>query len=138
MLIFFLYNSTRYEPRSLHEFVKPIKQFLNRENALLLMKVGEFKECFEVCIDQVKDFNFATKVARKGFEWHQKDRRVFYNLFRKLVQTGDEENKKLAVQILVQNCQHIPFEKITKNFDGEEEFDDGMKTLYSSMFSNMD
>ena len=129
MLRKFLSNSLLYEPISIYEFLKPISQFLNKEHALMLMKLGKFKDCFNICIDEVKDFQFAQSVARKGFEW-EKDRRIYYNLFRKLMATNDPENKKLALQILLQNCQHIPYEKVTKNFDDEDNFNVELGTLF--------
>lgn len=32
-----------------------MSEFLNKEFAIFKMKQGKFKECFDICINQVKD-----------------------------------------------------------------------------------
>jgi len=57
------------------------------------MKLGNIKECFTILfaertgdgsIDE-HTIKFAQSIARKGFEWHNKDRRIYYNLFKMLM-----------------------------------------------------
>lgn len=91
-----------------------------------MMKLGRFKECFDICIDKVQDFEFSLSVARRGFEWHNKDRRIYYNLFTRLMECKNKisedtlSNKEMAIKVLTRNCQYVPYEKITKNFGDEE------------------
>ena len=134
----FLSNSLFYEPITIYEFMKPISQFLNKEHALMLMKLGYYKECFNICVDQIGDFHFSQSVAKKGFEWHKKDRLIYYNLFKKLMDSKDQEDKKLALQVLVQNCQHIPYEKITKHFKEDDELNSDASDLFLKIFENLE
>jgi len=55
----FLTSSNHYKPLLVVHFIKPIKQFLSKENAIVKMKIGCFKEAFQICIHEVKDLHFA-------------------------------------------------------------------------------
>jgi hypothetical protein len=135
----FLSTSLQYEPFSILQFIEPISFYLNKEHAIIKMKLGRFKECFQICINEIgHDLSFAQSVAKKGFEWHDKDRRIYYNLFRILVSSNDAEHKKLAIQVLTKNCQYIPYEKITKNFGEDDEFTEDLNNLFSNVFKQMD
>mmetsp|Transcript_12185 Transcript_12185/g.18824 ORF Transcript_12185/g.18824 Transcript_12185/m.18824 type:complete len:245 (-) Transcript_12185:32-766(-) len=134
----FLSTSALYEPISILEFLKPINKFLNKENAIIKMKLGRFKDAFLICINEVNDLQFAQSVARKGFEWHSKDRRIYYNLFKLLLETGDPLKKTLAIQILAKNCSNIPYEKLTKNFEDEEDLSLDLNKLYSKVFEHIE
>ena len=98
------------------------------------MRLGWFKESFDICITDINDIDFAHKIAKKGFEWHNSDRRIYYNLFKKLVKTNDPDNIKQAKQVLAKNFKHIPYEKISKNFDDSEDLDKEMLNLYQNIF----
>lgn len=140
----FLSTSTLYEPISILQFLKPLAGFMNKEHALIVMKLGRFKECFDICVNEVKDVQFSLSVAKRGFEWHDKDRRIYYNLFTRLMEsnyaTEEEraENKSIAIKVLAQNCQHIPYEKITKNFDEAEDLTPDLTDLFLKVFEMMD
>lgn len=134
-------TSSIYEPQSLIMFIRPIDDFLCKEHALIVMKLGKFKECFDICVDKVQDISFSLSVARHGFKWHNKERRIYYNLFTRLMESKSyeseekkEENKAVAIKVLTQNCQYAPYEKITKNFADEEEFSGDMNKLYRKVF----
>ena len=43
------------------------------------------------------DLAFAQSVAKKGFDWHDKDRRIYYNLFRILITSDQPDHKRLAI-----------------------------------------
>jgi len=58
------------------------------------MRLRLYKESFDICINQIEDENFIHLIAKKGFEWHNSDRRIYYNLFKKLMSTGDAEYTK--------------------------------------------
>ena len=118
---------------------------MNKEHALIVMKLGRFKECFDICVNEVKDVQFSLSVAKRGFEWHDKDRRIYYNLFTRLIEstsyeTEEEraENKSIAIKVLAQNCQHIPYEKITKNFNETEDLSSDLTELFLKVFEMMD
>ena len=67
------------------------------------MKLGRFGECFDICINEIgHDIAFAQKVANKGIEWHDKNskRLIYYNLFKRLLESENADHKKLAIQIL--------------------------------------
>ena len=58
-----------------------------------------------MCIKHIgHDLSFAQSVARKGFDWHDKNRLIYYNLFRVLITSEVPEHKKLAIQVLTKNC----------------------------------
>jgi hypothetical protein len=137
----FLTKSTNYETITILHFLEPIATYLNKEHAILKMKLGRFGECFDICIGEISyDIAFAEKVANKGFEWHDKSAKklIYYNLFKRLLDSKDPDHKKLAIQILTQNCQHIPYEKLTKNFNEEDNFDKDMNILFIKVFEQMD
>jgi len=50
----------------------------------------------------------------------------------------DQEDKKLALQVLVQNCQHIPYEKITKHFKEDDELNSDASDLFLKIFENLE
>lgn len=106
------------------------------------MKLGRFKECFDICVNEIKDIQFAQRVAKIGFEWHDKDRLIYYNLFKRLILSseveGQEGNKVEAIRILTKNCSSLPFEKITKNFKEDEPFTEDVNFLYQKIFMEMD
>ena len=58
------------------------------------MKLGKFKESFDICINEVKDIGFSQKVAELGFKWHNKDRRIYYNLFTRLIESKNFKNEE--------------------------------------------
>jgi hypothetical protein len=82
-----------YEPISVLQFLKPLAGFMNKEHALIVMKLGRFKECFDICVNEVKDVKFSLSVAKRGFEWHDKDRRIYYNLFTRLIESSEIEEQ---------------------------------------------
>ena len=103
----FLTKSNNYETITVLHFLEPIATYLNKEHAILKMKLGRFGECFDICIGEIShDIGFAEKVANKGFEWHDKNAKklIYYNLFKRLLDSKDPHHKKLAIQILTQNC----------------------------------
>ena len=110
---------------------------MNKEQAIIKMRQGRFKECFDICISEVKDVNFAMSLAKKGFEWHDKDRRIFYNLFTRLM-GSTEENKLIAVRVLSNNCQNIPYEKLTKNFADDDDLTPDLTHLYTKVVTQME
>ena len=116
----------------------PVAGFLNKEYALLKMRRAKYKECFDICVKDIKDIQFSLSVAKKGFEWHQKDRRIYYNLFTRLIETGDPDDRKMAIKILTKNSKHISYEKIPKNFKDDDELDQPLNTLFQSIFQNME
>lgn len=99
----FLSQSNLYDNKTVEHFITPVCTFLNKEHAILKMRQGRFKECFDICISQVNDINFGLSLAKKGFEWHDKDRRIYYNLFTRLM-SGSEDHKALAIKVLSNNC----------------------------------
>ena len=101
--------------------------------AIIKMRLGWFKESFEICISDIQDLDFAHKIAKKGLEWHNSDRRIYYNLFKTLIKTNDPANIKQAKQILAKNFKYIPYEKISKNFDESEDLDKEMFDLYKNI-----
>ena len=103
----FLSTSTLYESISILQFLKPLFGFMNKEHAILVMRLGRFKECFDICVNEVKDVKFSLSVAKRGFEWHDKDRRIYYNLFTRLIESSKDEteekraeNKSIAIKVL--------------------------------------
>ena len=74
--------------------MKPLAGFMNKEHALIVMKLGRFKECFDICVNEVKDVKFSLSVAKRGFEWHDKDRRIYYNLFTRLIESSNNETEE--------------------------------------------
>ena len=52
----FLTTSQLFEPNTISLMMKPVAQFLNKENAILLMKQGLFKDSFHICISEINDF----------------------------------------------------------------------------------
>ena len=81
----FLSTSTTYDPNTILPFITPIQFLLKKELSLIKMKQARFEESLQICLKDVKDVSFAKSLAKKGFEWHNKDRRVYYNLFKLLL-----------------------------------------------------
>jgi hypothetical protein len=55
----FLLASTQYEPLAVANLLKPIAKLFPKESAVIKMKLGYYKEAFEICIDQIDDINLA-------------------------------------------------------------------------------
>ena len=49
----FLSNSLYYEPKSIFKYMEPYSSFLNKEHAIMLMKLNQYSQCFNVCIDVI-------------------------------------------------------------------------------------
>ena len=47
------------EESNQNEYKNPFIMLLLKELAILKMKQGKFKECYEICIEQLNDINFA-------------------------------------------------------------------------------
>lgn len=135
----FLLQSTFYEPTIIELNVEPIKSFMYKEYAIIKMKQGRFRECFDVCVLEVKDMTFSLSLAEKGLKWHDQDfRLIYYNLFKRLMesaskQEGDEaeETKELAIKILTKNCKNVPYSKLAKHFEDEVDISEPLNTMFS-------
>ena len=88
-------TSNLYEPISILQFLRPLARFLDKSHALLNMKLGRFKEAFDISVGEVKDIQFSLSVAKLGFNWHDKDRRIYYSLFTRLI---DTQNSNLTIE----------------------------------------
>jgi len=77
-------------------------------------------------------------VARKGFEWHGRDRRIYYNLAKMLLETGEAASKQMAVKILTEHAANIPFPKVSQIFDQEEEVDASLNQMFKNVFTSLD
>ena len=79
----FLSSSMQYDNHTIEEFIKPVEEYLKKENAIIKMKKGNFKDCFDICYF---DFSFSLSLAKKGAEWHKNNnRKIYYNLFKTLM-----------------------------------------------------
>jgi hypothetical protein len=44
----------------------------------------------------------------------------------------------MAIQVLTKNCQYIPYEKISKNFEDTDELSSDLNNLFVQIFKQMD
>jgi len=65
----FLNTSMLYEHITVDSFMAPIRSFLSKETAIIRMRQGKLKECFDICVKEIGDLNFCMSVAKKGLEW---------------------------------------------------------------------
>jgi len=162
----FLTKSVLYEPMEVERLVVPpggegtadrkmlaikfpVRALLAKELAILKMRIGKVRECFEICVQEVEDVDFAQTLAKIGVEWlqrdhrmrgqdwHQNDRLIWYNLFKRLMEAGEAEQRAQAVQILTKNCEHIPYKSICQNFNDEDELDPEVNILFQKIFESM-
>lgn len=135
----FLSQSTLYEFKSIQYFLAPLRTFLNKEYAIFRMKQGWFRECFEICVNEVKEDSFMYAIAEKGLQWHKEERLVYYNLFTRLMVQANklegedkDQAREEAVKVLSRNAGHIPYSKLCKQFEDEDSFTDGLNELFTN------
>ena len=141
----FLIQSSLYEHKSVSEFLYPISSFLNKEFAIFKMRQGKYKECFEICVNQIKDFTFSLTIAEQGLKWHDQDRLIYYNLFSRQIalsetQEGEEKSETMrkAIEVLSGNNKHLPFSKLTKHFDDDLNFEDDTNQMFTKVLQSME
>jgi hypothetical protein len=59
-------------------------------------------------------------------------------LFKTLIAKKEPQKRRIALQVLAKNAKNIPYEKLTKNFEEEEEVDPSLNNLYARVFEEMD
>ena len=162
----FLTKSVLYEPLEIERLIVPaegednvkkevlaikypVRALLAKELAILKMRLGQVNKCFEICVQETKDVIFAQNLAKTGVawlnkdnklqgqEWQANDRLIWYNLFKKLMQSEDPELKNQGVKLLTKNSEHIPYKSLCQNFQDDDEVDEDTNMLFTKIFETM-
>lgn len=100
-------------------------------------------------MQETKDILFAQNLAKTGVawlkkdnklqgqEWQANDRLIWYNLFKKLMQSDDPELKTQAVKLLTKNTEHIPYKSLCQNFKDDDEVNLDTNSLFTKIFETM-
>lgn len=82
----------------------------------------------------MKDVEQCIQVAHRAYRWHQ-DKAIYFHLFVKLMQTNEREQ---AMEVLRQNFNLVPFDKVTNFISEEETFDLDLNKFYRKAFVEME
>lgn len=123
--------SQHYSAKTLLAAIGEDSDTLTYEKAILMVRRGNFAKCFDYCVKNDLSEEEMLEIAEFGLKWHQGSQLVYYNLFKSLLSTGRSSE---AISLLSNHSENMPFSKIVKNLQDDEEMSEDLNNLMKKVF----